>query len=142
MIDIHATHNRSEADVQLVGEYGMRFFRPLSELARQWFDDNLYGENSYLHGELIVESRYADDLIEGLTEDGMTFFVPQWMDEEVDMCESCHEVLGADSGITELLCESTTPCSVPVCSNCAHVCDICGHTGCPIHANNHPCPQD
>ena len=147
MITIHATKERAQADIQLIGEHGMRFFKPMSDAAHEWFADNLDGENSFHNGELIVEGRYADDLIEGLTEAGIIFFVPQWMDEDVPLCSSCHELLDAETGASELQCESATlranyVCSNDVCSNCAHVCEACGHTGCVIHATNHPCPQD
>lgn len=74
-IDIRATLNRDEADIQVVNEAysGMRYFKPLSDSALEWMDENLSGENSFLNGELAVESRYADDLMEGLATDGMVF---------------------------------------------------------------------
>ena len=66
-IDIRATLNRGEADIQVVNEdySGMRYFKPLSDCAREWMEENLSDENSFLNGELVVESRYADDLMEG-----------------------------------------------------------------------------
>ena len=70
VIDIRATLNRDEADIQVVNEAysGMRYFKPLSESALEWMDENLSGENAFLNGELVVESRYADDLMEGTCE--------------------------------------------------------------------------
>ena len=75
MIDIVATLTRSEADIQVVHDAygGMRYFKPLSERAHEWMDENLADESTFLHGELVVELRYADDLMEGLASDGMVF---------------------------------------------------------------------
>ena len=62
-INIRATLDRDEADIQVVSETysGMRYFKPLSDSAMEWMEENLSGENSLLNGELVVESRYADD---------------------------------------------------------------------------------
>ena len=78
-INIRATLDRGEADIQVVNETygGMRYFKPLSDHAREWMEDNLSEESSFLNGELVVESRYDDDLMEILAHDGMLFFVPQ-----------------------------------------------------------------
>ena len=71
-IDIRATLDRGEADIQVVNEdySGMRYFKPLSNSAREWMKDNLSDETTFLNGELVVESRYAADLMEGLATDG------------------------------------------------------------------------
>ena len=63
MTDIVATLTRSEADIQIVHEAysGMRYFKPLSERAREWMDENLADESVFLNGELVVELRYADE---------------------------------------------------------------------------------
>ena len=55
-IDIRATLNRDEADIQVVNEAysGMRYFKPLSDSAMEWMEENLSGENSFLNGELVV----------------------------------------------------------------------------------------
>ena len=51
------------ADIQVVHEAhgGMRCFKPLSERAHEWMDENLAGESAFLNGELVAELRYADD---------------------------------------------------------------------------------
>ena len=43
MIDIVATLTRSEADIQVVHDAygGIRYFKPLSERAHEWMDENL-----------------------------------------------------------------------------------------------------
>ena len=58
-IDIRATINRDEADIQVVNEAysGMRYFKPLSDSALDWMEENLFGESTFLNGELVVESR-------------------------------------------------------------------------------------
>lgn len=63
-IYIRATINRDEADIQVVNEAysGMRYFKPLSDSALVWMEENLSDETSFLNGQLVVESRYADDL--------------------------------------------------------------------------------
>ena len=48
----------------------MCYFKPLSDSAMEWMDESLSGEASFLNGELAVESRYADDLMEGLRQTG------------------------------------------------------------------------
>lgn len=47
-IDIRATLNRNEADIQVVNEAysGMRYFKPLSDSALEWMEEN---------GELFLE---------------------------------------------------------------------------------------
>ena len=42
-INIRATLDRGEADIQVVNEThgGLRYFKPLSDSAREWMQDNL-----------------------------------------------------------------------------------------------------
>ena len=63
----------AEADIQVVNEPygGFRYFKPLSDSAMEWMEENLSDETSFLNGELVVESRYADDIMESLATDGM-----------------------------------------------------------------------
>ena len=48
-IDIRATLNRDEADIQVVNEAysGMRYFKPLSDSALEWMEENLFGESIF-----------------------------------------------------------------------------------------------
>jgi hypothetical protein len=60
-----------KADV-LVENHGSIFlFQPLTPVAEEWLEENLEGEVTYLQGALVVEPRYAGDLAEGMTADGL-----------------------------------------------------------------------
>ena len=133
MIDIEATLTRSEADIQVVQDAygGMRYFKPLSERAHEWMDENLADESTFLHGELVVELRYADDLMEGLASDGMVFFVPQWMDNPPALCDGCHEPIEGDAlDLPIVMCGIAPWCVTQICDKCAVRCEVCGTTGC------------
>jgi hypothetical protein len=48
-------------------------FTPISEQARQWFKSNVaYQPSQTMCGTIWCEPRFADDLIAGLTSDGLT----------------------------------------------------------------------
>ena len=141
-IDIRATLNRGEADIQVVNEdySGMRYFKPLSDSAREWMEENLSDETSFLNGELVVESRYADDLMEGLATDGMVFFVPQWMDNPPAMCDGCHELIeGAALDRPIATCQLAPWCANQVCDSCVRECAECGTRGCPSCISRREC---
>lgn len=47
-------------------------FRPVSDAARQWIDDNVISEGwQWLGGTLAVDHRYADSIIQGAMLDGL-----------------------------------------------------------------------
>ena len=85
--------------------------------------ENLSNETSFLNGELVVESRYADSLMEGLAPDGMVFFVPQWMDNPHAMCDRCHEPIeraALDRPIA--FCGLVSWCFSQTCDSCVREC--------------------
>ena len=96
-------------------------------------EENLSGETSLLNGELVVESRYADDLMEGLANDGMVFYVPQWMDNPPAMCDGCHEQIeGAALDMPIATCHLASWCVSQVCDSCTSECAECGAYGLPL----------
>lgn len=48
----------------------MVIFQPLSEACRDWIEENVQ-EDALWFGGLVVEHRYAGDLIEGMIEAGL-----------------------------------------------------------------------
>lgn len=44
---------------------------PLSDKAREWLDDNLSGETVWIAGSLMVDLRFAEDLIVGMQQAGL-----------------------------------------------------------------------
>ena len=141
-IDIRATLNRDEADIQVVNEAfsGMRYFKPLSDSALEWMEENLFGESTFLNGELVVESRYADDLMEGLATDGMVFYVPQWMDNPPAMCDGCHEPIEGEALDRPIAtCRLASWCVSQICDGCTSECAECGAYGCPSCISRREC---
>ena len=141
-INIRATLDRGEADIQVVNEThgGLRYFKPLSDSAREWMQDNLSDESAFLNGELVVESRYADDLMEFLADDGMLFFVPQWMENPPAMCDGCHEPIeGAALDLPIVTCGLVSWCVSQVCDSCRRECTECGARGCTSCISRREC---
>ena len=61
------------ADVRLEDEGGAVLFQPLTPAAHAWFKENVPTEEwQWVGGRLAVERRYADNLIDGLIEAGLT----------------------------------------------------------------------
>ena len=103
-------------------------------------EENLSGETSFLNGELVVESRYADDLMEGFATDGMVFFVPQWMENPPAMCDGCYEPIeGAGLDRPIATCGLASWCVNQTCDSCARKCTECGAEGCPSCISRREC---
>jgi hypothetical protein len=61
-----------ETDVRVRNEGSIVMFTPVSDAAKTWFDENVHHEVWQWFGEsLCVEWRYAEDLIEGLLNEGL-----------------------------------------------------------------------
>ena len=59
-------------DVQVVNEGTIVLFRPLTDAARTWIDENVNSEDyQWFGGGLCVEHRYANDIVEGMKADGL-----------------------------------------------------------------------
>ena len=59
------------ADVEVRNEGTIFLFRPLTEAAREWLAENVDEEAMYYGEFLVVEHRYADDLAQGMIDDGL-----------------------------------------------------------------------
>ena len=56
-------------DVEVTGAGTVFAVQPLTEAVQRWLDDNIGSEATYLHGALMVEWRYLDEIIEGMLDD-------------------------------------------------------------------------
>ena len=63
------------ADVQLRHEGTLIGFEPLTQAARDWFSEHLPDDMPTLGNVAYVETRYADQSIDGLVSDGL---IVQW----------------------------------------------------------------
>ena len=62
-----------QPDVRITRESSLVGFTPISEQARQWFESNVaYQPSQTMCGTIWCEPRFADDLIAGLTSEGLT----------------------------------------------------------------------
>jgi hypothetical protein len=61
-----------EADIILENHGSIWLFRPSTESARQWLEENTQSDAQWFGGALVVEPRYVDPLVEGLQENGFT----------------------------------------------------------------------
>ena len=58
-------------DVSVENHGSIFLFRPLTEAAEQWIQDNVSDEAQYFGTALAVEHRYARDLAQGMLEAGL-----------------------------------------------------------------------
>lgn len=59
-------------DVQIINEGTIVLFRPLTDQARAWIEENVQTEPwQWFGGGLCVEHRYAHDLADGMERDGL-----------------------------------------------------------------------
>jgi hypothetical protein len=59
-------------DVRITDSFSIFTFEPLTLAGQEWFKANVYSEPwQWLGTQLCVEPRYASDLIDGLTGDGL-----------------------------------------------------------------------
>ena len=54
------------------------FIVPLTESAKEWIKENVV-DQSYEEGELAVEHRYIEDIVEGMQEAGLTLNEDFWV---------------------------------------------------------------
>ena len=103
-------------------------------------EEILSGETSFMNGELAVESRYADDPMEGLATNEMIFYVPQWMDNPPAMYDGCHEPIeGAALDMPIATCRLMSWCVSQVCDSCTSKCAECGAEGCSSCISRREC---
>ncbi|MFD1959610.1 hypothetical protein ACFSHP_12135 [Novosphingobium panipatense] len=66
-------HEEAEKDVSVEDHGSITLFRPRSEVARAWINDNVEAGARWFGDGLIVEPRFVPYLIEGMVEGGLTF---------------------------------------------------------------------
>jgi len=59
-------------DVRVVNAGSIVLLTPLSDAARDWFDENLPEDRQTLGGATAVEPRYVDSILDGLGGEGLT----------------------------------------------------------------------
>jgi hypothetical protein len=60
------------ADFIIRNEGTILLFRPLTDAAREWLEENVQADAQWFRGALVVEHRYAGDLAVGLIQAGFT----------------------------------------------------------------------
>lgn len=65
-------------DVTIRDEGSLILLEPATDAAREWFDEHIGADNGYqpMWPTVVVESRYAGDILEGLIGDGLTIGRP------------------------------------------------------------------
>ena len=58
-------------DVRIENHGSLYLFRPLHSVARNWLQDNTPDDANWFGGALVVEPRYAADLLTGIRNEGM-----------------------------------------------------------------------
>lgn len=61
-----------DADFEIQNEGSIYLFRPITDTAVQWTEDNLGDDTQWFHDQFVVEHRYAGDLIHQLIDDGFS----------------------------------------------------------------------
>ncbi len=59
-------------DVQVTNGGSIFLFLPRTKKARQWIDEHVSEDSQWLGPALAVEARYAQDLAQGMMNDGLT----------------------------------------------------------------------
>jgi hypothetical protein len=61
----------TEPDVIVENHFSLLLFRLISPSAKSWVDQNVQEDAQFFGGALVVEPRYARDLIQGMRESGL-----------------------------------------------------------------------
>ena len=78
--------------------------------------------------------------MEGLANDGMVFYVPQWMDNPPAMCDGCHEPIEGEALDRPIAtCRLASWCVSQICESCTSECAECGAYGCPSCISRREC---
>lgn len=59
-------------DIQIENHGSIVLLRPLSDEASDWIDEHIPDDALWFAGALVVEPRYVDDIIEGMSADGLS----------------------------------------------------------------------
>ena len=60
-----------EIDVQIHHEGSIILLEPKTESAQEWIDENLPEDVMYWTRSVVVEWRYAEDIVAGIRDDGL-----------------------------------------------------------------------
>ncbi len=60
------------SDVTIQCEGTISLFHLNTDEAKGWVEDNVEGDSQFFGSALVVEHRYVDNLIYGMTEDGLS----------------------------------------------------------------------
>jgi len=74
MTIVHWEHERREQnqpDISIECQGSIDLFRPLTRAGREWITANISEDSNWFGGALVVEPRYAANLITGMTNDGL-----------------------------------------------------------------------
>jgi len=61
-----------ETDIAVQDEGSVVLFHPNTPAAREWLDEHVQEDAQWFGNALVVEHRYADELVRGITGDGLT----------------------------------------------------------------------
>lgn len=66
--------NSSAPDFELDDQGSLILLHPISSVAQEWANEHIGQENGYqpLWPTVVIESRYADDIVTGAQRDGLT----------------------------------------------------------------------
>lgn len=59
-------------DIEINNEGTIFLFRPLTQVAKDWIEENVQEDAQWFGGVLVVEHRYASDLAIGMLNAGLT----------------------------------------------------------------------
>lgn len=59
-------------DVQVTNAGNLYLFRPYTEKAKEWIQENVDPGSQWFAGGLVVETRFAADLAKGMQDAGLT----------------------------------------------------------------------
>jgi hypothetical protein len=58
-------------DIHIQNEGTVVLFRPLTQAANDWIEENIRGDAQWFGGALVVEHRYAGDVVVGIVGAGL-----------------------------------------------------------------------
>jgi hypothetical protein len=62
-------------DVELSFHGSINLIKPITEAAQDWIDENVAEGALFFGRALAVEPRYADDIVEGMIDDGLAVYI-------------------------------------------------------------------
>ena len=59
-------------DFSITGSGTIYLLRPITDAAHDWVEQHIPDDAMWLGGQVAVEHRYVDDIVEGFTAEGLT----------------------------------------------------------------------